>query len=60
MPEGGVAHPDTEFIRVAVAVATVSPEGSGKLNGPNVPAQLALVATKVAPRKCLPWPNPAE
>jgi hypothetical protein len=46
--------------RVAVAVATVSPGGSGKLNGGIVAVQLALVVTTVEPRKCFPSPKPDE
>jgi hypothetical protein len=60
MPEGGAAHPATEFIRVAVPVTTVSPVGRGKLTGPKLAVQLAFVATMVEPRKCFPWPKPAE
>src|SRR5215470_965167 len=46
--------------RAAVAATTLSPVGSGKLNGPKATVQLASVVTTVEPRKCLPWPKPDE
>jgi hypothetical protein len=60
MPEGGVTQPASGPRRVAVAATTVSPPGSGKLKGPKVALQFALVVTTVEPRKCFPWPKPDE
>jgi hypothetical protein len=60
MFEGGVTHPASDPKRVAVAVTTVSPVGSGKLKGPKVALQFALVVTTLEPRKCFPCPNPDE
>jgi len=45
---------------VAVAVATLSPVGSGNVSGPKLMVQSAPVATSDEPRKCCPWPNPLE
>lgn len=44
--------------RLAVAVATVSPGGRGKLTGPQFTVQSAPVVTIVEPRKCVPSPKP--
>lgn len=44
--------------RVAVAVATVSPVGSGNISGPKVAVQLSFVVTFIVPRKCAPSPKP--
>jgi hypothetical protein len=60
MPEGGVTQPASEPSRVAVAAATVSPVGRGKLTGPKVALQFASVVTVVEPRKCFPSPKPDE
>src|ERR1041385_1254377 len=80
MPAGGAAHApaipahceNSDVLTglpepsssVAVAVTTVSPVGSGNVNGPKVAVQLPFVVTirepggSGLPRKCCPSPNP--
>jgi hypothetical protein len=41
-----------------VAVATVSPAGSGNVTGPKVAVQVPFVVTFVELRKCAPSPKP--
>ena len=55
--EVSIGFPEPSSL-VAVAVATVSPVGSGNGRGPKLIVQSAPVVTTLKPRKCCPSPNP--